>query len=331
MTLDVLSAGTAIVDDKFKPTKEFMIKWAQLAQTLGTIPALSTAAQVSAIIDLLGSGHNDLLVRGTTEWGVLGPGTTGELLTMTSGGPAWVAPAAETLAGLTDVAITSPTNGQVLTYDTSLTKWKNAAGGGGGGGITPPAIVQEKAACGTIAGVTMTTAPTAGNLLIALVGAPAFLPSPGAGWTQIAVNTSGLDWGLLYYKIAGVGESATQNPMAATQSHAMVAIYELSTANVLFLTLPALYGIPNDQSSPVPITNPMPANAGDLVLVAFEGTTFGAPTFSVGTVDDTQGDGTRSISCGHYAPTPAAMVAITATFGGSGVSKAMSIVLTGAT
>lgn len=37
-----------------------------------------------------------------------------------------------TLAGLTDTAITTPTNGQVLTYDAANDKWINAASGSGG-------------------------------------------------------------------------------------------------------------------------------------------------------------------------------------------------------
>ena len=36
-----------------------------------------------------------------------------------------------TLAGLSDVSIVSATDGQVLTYDSANSKWKNAAGGGG--------------------------------------------------------------------------------------------------------------------------------------------------------------------------------------------------------
>lgn len=38
-----------------------------------------------------------------------------------------------TLAGLSDVALASVANGDVLTYDSTLNKWKNDAGGGGGG------------------------------------------------------------------------------------------------------------------------------------------------------------------------------------------------------
>jgi hypothetical protein len=40
------------------------------------------------------------------------------------------------LAELSDVAISSPTNGEVLTYDSTTGKWQNEAGGGGGGGVT---------------------------------------------------------------------------------------------------------------------------------------------------------------------------------------------------
>jgi hypothetical protein len=52
-------------------------------------------------------------------------------------GTSWVN--ADSLAQLNDVAISSPANGQVLTYDSSSSKWVNAAGGGGGGG-TPVAF-----------------------------------------------------------------------------------------------------------------------------------------------------------------------------------------------
>lgn len=40
------------------------------------------------------------------------------------------------LAGLSDVDLTTPTDGQVLTYDGNTSKWVNANGGGGGGGHT---------------------------------------------------------------------------------------------------------------------------------------------------------------------------------------------------
>lgn len=41
-----------------------------------------------------------------------------------------------TLAGLTDVDISNPSDGQTLVYNASAGKWENGSGGGGGGGFT---------------------------------------------------------------------------------------------------------------------------------------------------------------------------------------------------
>lgn len=71
------------------PTKEFMIKWEQLSEELGTIPALSTAAQVSAVLDKITATAGVILYRGTSQWGGLAPGSPGQLLTMVGGFPAW--------------------------------------------------------------------------------------------------------------------------------------------------------------------------------------------------------------------------------------------------
>lgn len=40
------------------------------------------------------------------------------------------------VAGSSDVALSSPTNNDVLTYDSTSSKWKNAIGGSGGGAVT---------------------------------------------------------------------------------------------------------------------------------------------------------------------------------------------------
>lgn len=57
----------------------------------------------------------------------------------------------EFLAGLLDVLITSPTDGQALIYNSAASKWENGSGGGGGGGFAagticvplPPATGQD--------------------------------------------------------------------------------------------------------------------------------------------------------------------------------------------
>ena len=57
---------------------------------------------------------------------------------------------ASTLAGLLDVAITSPHTGQVLTYDGATGKWVNGAGGGGGGGTVTSVTAGTGLSGGTI-------------------------------------------------------------------------------------------------------------------------------------------------------------------------------------
>lgn len=60
-----------------------------------------------------------------------------------------------TLAGDSDVAISSPSDGQLLTYNGSSSKWMNAAASGGGGGITRQAGVPTGAgSSGSLIGVT---------------------------------------------------------------------------------------------------------------------------------------------------------------------------------
>lgn len=70
-----------------------------------------------------------------------GSGIDGYVLTYQNSSGKWIASAAASgnIAGLTDVALSSPTNGQALVYNSSTSKWVNStvSGGGGGGGITP--------------------------------------------------------------------------------------------------------------------------------------------------------------------------------------------------
>lgn len=67
------------------------------------------------------------------------------------------------LYGLSDVLIASPTNGQVLTYDSATGLWKNAAGGGGGGGsgtVTSVSVTTANGVSGSVANSTTTPAIT---------------------------------------------------------------------------------------------------------------------------------------------------------------------------
>ena len=66
--LQPLTWDIPIVDNQGRPTPEFMRKWAQQFGINGTIPDLSTAAQVSALLDKIAATAGMVLVRGTLIW-----------------------------------------------------------------------------------------------------------------------------------------------------------------------------------------------------------------------------------------------------------------------
>lgn len=114
-----LFANVPIVNPDGTPTYEFMRKWAQQAATNASIPNLTTAAAVSAVLDLIGSTIGDLLVRGTFDWGVLGPNTSGYVLTDNGPGntPTWQrpnAPASIVDTGSTIELAIVDSNGQLV-------------------------------------------------------------------------------------------------------------------------------------------------------------------------------------------------------------------------
>lgn len=98
-SVNPLSYNVPIVNKDGTPTNEFMRKWAQQGSTNGTIPDLSTADAVSAILDLIGATQGSLLARGLSQWQALAPGTTGYVLTIVGGVPAWAAPSSGVLIG----------------------------------------------------------------------------------------------------------------------------------------------------------------------------------------------------------------------------------------
>lgn len=64
--VNALTWNVPISNPNGTPTPEFMRKWSQQAVQNGTIPA--SAAQVSALLDLLGATPGDVLVRGSAGW-----------------------------------------------------------------------------------------------------------------------------------------------------------------------------------------------------------------------------------------------------------------------
>lgn len=120
-----------------------------------------------------------------------------------------------------------PAGATSIYYETDTTNtfaWSGSAWvqiNSAGGGAT---IVQNGSNSGTITGVTLGAAPTLGNLLVAF-SVNNTSGSIGSGWTSIATNNS-IEFASIAYKIAGAGESATQNPMGAAGG-ATCSIFEI--------------------------------------------------------------------------------------------------------
>lgn len=66
--LSPLKYNVPIVEKDGTPTREFLQKWNAQAKINGTIPDLNTAAEVSALLDLLGGANNDYLQRASGLW-----------------------------------------------------------------------------------------------------------------------------------------------------------------------------------------------------------------------------------------------------------------------
>jgi hypothetical protein len=88
-SVNPLSWNVPIVDSRGNPTPEFQLKWEQQARTNASIPDLTTAAAVSAVLDEIGATRGSLLSRGASQWGVLAIGGANTILKSTGTDPAW--------------------------------------------------------------------------------------------------------------------------------------------------------------------------------------------------------------------------------------------------
>lgn len=121
-----LGWNVPIVNTDRTPTEEFLIKWNLQASINGSIPLLSTPAQVSAVLDILGSTEGDILRRGASEWSNVP--TDDDPSKYLDGSGAYSVPAGT-------FALPSQTGhaGDFLTTDGTDPSW--AAGGGGSGDV----------------------------------------------------------------------------------------------------------------------------------------------------------------------------------------------------
>lgn len=116
-----------------------------------------------------------------------------------------------------------------LWYSTDTTTLSVYAGGSWhdvkGGAAT---LVQQKAAVNTNS-VTLSAAPTQGNLLVAITTDLGTTEAAGSGWTKIIFTSAANDGAGFFWKVAGVSESATQTPLTAL-STGSTTIFEIANA-----------------------------------------------------------------------------------------------------
>ena len=108
--------------------------------TINSIKALFgfwTDQYLSALGQSSGGGGGATTLAALLDTNISNP-SNGQVLKYDSSTSKWInatmPSGSTTLAALTDTNISSPTNGQVLTYNSSTGKWVNATGGGGGSG-----------------------------------------------------------------------------------------------------------------------------------------------------------------------------------------------------
>lgn len=204
------------------------------------------------------------------------------------------------------------------------TVWASTAGGGAG---TPPTIIQHGAENAGAASITLGGAPANGNLLVAMFFNSA-TDAVGSGWTKIAENSSGTDYGVIATKTAGGAESATQSPVGSAPGTGCIAMWELhGVASVIVTSVQAEQSGLSGSSGALPL----PANMlflGATSLVSASNSITGAYNVATDNLLNT-GSG-RQIVSGHADAGIAAFGQIFAAFSGSGTpgNKSSGILLT---
>lgn len=306
-----LNWNVPIVDKDGRPTAEFLLKWNEQLVINGDIPELDTPGEVSALLDILGATRGSLLVRTTTGWAILTPGTLGKVLASHGPGadPAWESlPGVQAyLDSISDVqgsvlyrgasawsALAPGTAGYVLQTGGAGSDPSWVAQSGGGGGGTVPTVVQENTAIISSgnAAVTLGAAPSAGNLLVGFLSCWASSINLAPGWLQLyKQGTTSADNAMIVYKQVGAGESATQT-MTATSTSYTAGLFEITDA-----ALPSM--VAQDSACSLTSTSSVTVNAGvpgsALGIGMFMAQARTAPTLTItGATPGSTANGTRS-------------------------------------
>lgn len=170
-----------------------------------------------------------------------------------------------------------------LYYETDTTDsfiWSGAAWVKANGSA-PTSVVQNKSITGAshATGITLTSAPIQGNLLIALVSDQPGAPSAGAGWTMIASAGAAQDGYGVLWKLAGAGESATQTPCSDTHQ-GTITVYEISNGSPGAVT--AVTGYTGTAVAEIAVNTKL-TGGGGLIIGIFVNRSTTGPTSLTGT------------------------------------------------
>lgn len=204
----------------------------------------------------------------------------------------------------------TPTNGQVLAYNSVSGLYEPTAGGGGAVAIVQSACIGDTVPS---AGVTFATAPTKNNVLIAFISHFNSNPATAAGWLQITnANGSVTDGYAIYFKVCKAGESVNQSCVGIALTGTM-AIYEVRN----FHGIDVFNGLHDVNAAPsigMPLTT---TGTNELIIGAVtDANNVALPTsFTNATQDNTAVGSSRSVAMFHAATTTVATYTPTATYG----------------
>lgn len=129
-TVTEVDTGTGLTGGPVTATGTISLAAIATGLLLANISGGSAAPSATALSDLIdnviGGTRGAVLVRSSGGWIALAPGTSGQYLKSNGAGadPGW-ASSSSTLAGLGDVTVTGPADGQFLGYDGTAAKWEN--------------------------------------------------------------------------------------------------------------------------------------------------------------------------------------------------------------
>lgn len=221
-------------------------------------------------------------------------------------------------------ATDQPAGSQLSVYAAGA--WTTASGGYSAG--APPTVVQFAFNVNGTKSVTFGVAPANGNLLVAMSFNPS-TGSVGAGWTKVVESTTGTDFGDVWSKVAGAGESTTQSPLNADPGGATgcIACWELHHASGTPVIVGAATQV--EQSGPTSTLVPLP-NVKDCIGLAAIGVVT-TPTISkvqnIGTQDVLDNTANRKLAAGHTDLSKSPSAGLLAFFSGTASSKAATCVV----